>query len=38
MGIHPSTHRHPLVLYTQSDLRDFADKKAIAMALRKESE
>lgn len=30
MGIHPSTHRHPMILYSQVDLKDFADLKAVA--------
>lgn len=30
MGIHPSTHKHPMILYTMMDLKDFADLKAIA--------
>lgn len=28
MGIHPSTHRHPMILYSLEDLKAFVDIKA----------
>lgn len=36
MGIHPSTHKHPMILYSPEDLKDFADLRA--MAARKAAE
>lgn len=28
MGIHPSTHRHPMIIYDLEDLKNFVDDKA----------
>lgn len=28
MGIHPSTHKHPMILYSLDDLNNFVDLKA----------
>lgn len=30
MGIHPSTHKHPMLLYSPEDLKNYADLRAIA--------